>query len=141
MISSAHRTVCTVVIAMSVIAVAGCKNEALPGPDSREPDFVVSVSKSANLTPNYSWGAGDAASVRVVRIEAFSDPSWIIVTENANGPVNNIASPVTHGVTPSGAQVDAANELVLEAGRTYQVTVARADGSAGFVDFICCVGP
>lgn len=128
-------------VAMSTIAVTGCKNEALPGPQPREPDFVVQASASQALTPTYTWEGGPAASLRVQPISAFSDPAWIVVTENANGPVNNMNSSVVHGVTPSGAQVDAANELVLTAGVTYQVTVGRANGSAGFVEFICCVGP
>lgn len=138
MISSPHRTVCAALIVMGAVAAVGCSNEALPGPSPRVPDFTVNVGSSANLTPEYSWDAGNVASLRVSRTDAFSDISWLIVTENANGPVNNIASPVTHGLTPAGAQVDAANELVLEAGQTYQVTAAKADGSAGFNEFICC---
>ena len=135
--SSPLRVALGALIAMSVVAVTGCSNESLPGPQPREPDFTVTVS-TGSTTPTYTWGAGNAASVRVQRTDAFTEPAWIVVTENANGPVNNIASPVTHGVTPSGAQVDVANELELELSVRYQVTVARADGSAGFVEFLCC---
>ena len=91
-------------IAMSTVAVTGCKNEALPGPQPREPDFLVRASASQALTPTYTWDGGPAASLRVQPTSAFSEPAWIIVTENANGPVDNINSSVVHGVTPTGAQ-------------------------------------
>lgn len=135
--SSPFRVALGALFAMGIVAAAGCSNESLPGPQAREPDFTVNVSKGST-TPTYTWGAGDAASIRVQRTDAFSDPAWIVVTENANAPVNNISSPVTHGVTPSGAQVNAANELELELGVTYQVTIGRANGDAGFTDFLCC---
>jgi hypothetical protein len=135
--SSPFRVALGALIAVGVMAASGCSNEVLPGPQPREPDFTVTVSKGSP-TPTYTWSVGNAASVRVQPTDAFTAPAWIIVTENANGPVNNIASPVTHGVTPSGAQVDVANELELEFGKSYQVTVARADGTAGFVEFLCC---
>lgn len=138
MISSTHRTACAVLVAMGAIAAVGCSNEAIPGPGPIVPDFTVNVS-TGSVTPDYSWGVGNAASLRVSRTDAFSDVSWLITTENAAGdPVNNIASPVTHGVAPSGADVAAANELELEPGITYQVTVGRANGTAGFAEFICC---
>jgi hypothetical protein len=123
---------------VGAIAALGCSNEALPGPGPRVPDFTVNVS-TGSVTPDYSWDVGNAASLRVARTDAFSEVSWLITTENKAGdPVNNVASPVTHGVTPSGAVVNAANELTLEPGVTYQATVGRADKSAGFVEFICC---
>ena len=135
-----RRVTIGALIAASAVAVAGCKNEALPGPQPREPDFNVNVAfpQGSNLTPRYSWGAGDAASLRVQQTTAFSEPAWIVVTENASGPVNGISSPVTHGTTPPGAQVDAANELELLPGVAYQVVVGRADGTAGFREFTCC---
>lgn len=138
MISSAHRTACTLLITMGAIAVAGCKNEAIPGPGPTVPDFNVNVT-TGTTTPEYSWASGNAASLRVARTDAFSDVSWLITTENSAGdPVNNIASPVTHGTTPSGAVVNAINEPTLEPGVTYQVTVGKADKTAGFVEFLCC---
>ncbi len=139
MTSSQHRNTFAVSVAIVMVAAVGCSNEAIPGPGPKVPDFTVNVSTSTNLTPQYSWDAGNVASLRVSRTDAFSDSiAWLIVTENANGPVNNITSPVTHGVTPPGAQVDAANELVLQAGRSYQVTAAKANGTAGFTEFTCC---
>ena len=128
-------------IAMGAAAALGCSNDTIPGPGPKAPDFTVTVTfpSGSNLTPVYSWGAGNAASLRVIPTAAFSDIAWQIVTENGAGdPVNNIASPVTHGTTPTGATVSVANELVLTPSTNYQVTVAKANGEAGFVEFTCC---
>lgn len=137
--SSPYRAAPAGLIALGMIAAVGCSNEAIPGPGPRQPDFTVNVGVSTNLTPEYSWDVGNVASLRVARTDAFSDVAWLIVTENSAGnPVNNIASPVTHGTTPGGADEVAVNEPQLTPNATYQVTAAKADGTAGFTEFTCC---
>ena len=138
---SRHGVAFAALIAVSTAAAAGCSNETIPGPGPKPPDFTVTVTfpSGSNLTPVYSWDAGNAASLRVISTAAFAEVAWLIITENSAGdPVNNIASPVTHGTTPTGATVSAANELVLTPSASYQVTVAKANGDAGFVEFTCC---
>lgn len=127
-------------VGIGMLAVVGCSNGAIPGPQPKTSDFDVMVGPGAN--PVYTWSGGGAASLRVVKSDNFAEISWLIITENAAGdPVNNITSPVTHGTAPTGAEVSVNNEPNLQIGAAYEVTVARADGSAGFAVFVAGANP
>jgi hypothetical protein len=122
---------------MGALVVLGCSNDAIPGPKPRVSEFQVDV--TTGVTPEYSWSVGPAASLRVVRGDNFAEVAWIIVSKNSSGnPVNGISSPVTHGTVPTGAELDNNDEPQLEPGVAYEVTVAKADGTAGFTVFLCC---
>ncbi len=92
----------------------------------------ITITVSGGTNPQYSWSGGNVFSVTVVRTSAPTVPVWGIATAG----VDNIASAVTHGTTPSGAIQTFSTETTLSGGVQYRVSVARIAGSEfGFTDF------
>lgn len=89
------------------------------------------------LNPGYTWGGGDIFELSVVRVSAPTVIVWGIATPAQDG----IASPVTHGTVPAGAEktsgvIDpAAEELTLENGVQYRVSASRLNGDNGYTEF------
>jgi hypothetical protein len=116
-----------------LLALAGalaCTDDVLDGGNDSGGDFAITV--GAGAQPTYSWGAGPAFSVDVVR----SSNQTVVVWRIANPNTRNIASPVRHGTVPSGAFETIAIERVLTAGIRYRVTITLSDGRAAFQEFV-----
>ena len=108
----------------------GCADDSNPADSNNGGgDFTVTV--GSGTSPQYSWSAGDAFSVSVVRTGAPTTIVWGIATPGQS----NIASPATHGVTPIGAIPTAQTEIALTAGVEYRVSVSLLDGKTGYTDF------
>ncbi len=115
-------------IVVFLIFFTGCSEDSNPA-NSGGGDFEVTV--GSGTTPQYSWSSGDAFSVSVVRTGAPTNIVWGIVTPG----LSNIASPATHGVTPSGAVPTSQVETALTAGVEYRVSVSLLDSKIGYTDF------
>lgn len=108
--------------------LAACTND-VAGPGQSGGDFDIGVSSGTH--PSYSWSAGPAFTVDVVRT---SNPS--VVVWRIADPINsNIQSPVTHGTKPSGAIETTSSERTLSAGVRYRVTVTLKDGGQAYREF------
>jgi hypothetical protein len=91
-------------------------------------DFDIGI--SSGTTPSYSWSAGTAFEVSVVRTANQTVLVWGVAS-----PAQNVSSPVRHGTTPSGAIQLANREPALSPGTQYRVTVKLANGDQAFRDF------
>ncbi|MFQ5709011.1 MAG: hypothetical protein ACE5HO_16255 [bacterium] len=111
----------------------GCGKDSPLGSSSGNSNSQFSITVEVNGTKaTYSWSAGKAFSVTVVRT---SDPTTIVWGVATPGQ-DNIASPVTHGDVPTGALETATTEGELTKGVEYRVSVAVIDGNkVGFKDF------
>ncbi|MFQ5652983.1 MAG: hypothetical protein ACE5IY_23895 [bacterium] len=116
---------------VSVFVFAGCDGNGNPAGSggSGGADFTVNV--SSGTTPEYSWSAGKAFSVSVVRTSAPTTIVWGLATPGQD----NIASPAAHGATPAGAIQTSASETTLTEGVEYRVSVSLLDGKTGFTEF------
>jgi hypothetical protein len=124
------RRLLPAIAATLVIALAGCTDDLLNGPGNSGGDFSISVGSGA--TPTYSWSAGPAFSLDVVRTSNQSQVVWRIT--DATDP-RNIGSPVRHGIVPAGTIESSALERVLTPGVTYRVSITLANGQSAFQDF------
>lgn len=106
-----------------------CSEKNNPTGSSANGDFEVTV--GSGTTPEYSWTAGKAFSVSVVRTAEPTVIVWGIATPGQG----NIASPAKHGVTPQGAVPSAETEKALTSGVEYRVSVSLLDGKTGYTDF------
>jgi len=117
------------VLVFALFTACGDDNNPAGGGGNGGGAFTVSV--GGGTTPDYSWTVGNAFSLSVVRT---SDPTTIVWGLASPGQ-NAIASPNTHGVTPTGLIPTSQTELTLTSGVTYRVSVSRLDGSTGFTEF------
>jgi hypothetical protein len=121
-----------VAVAIAAFAVVGCGGDS--GTNSTtNGDFSITV--GSGTRPTYTWSAGDAFSLSVVRTAAPTTIVWGLATM-ANA--ENIASPVNHGTVgsiASGTVNTATTEQALTAGVEYRVTVTRLDGKTGWTEF------
>ncbi len=96
----------------------------------------ITVTVTSGTAPAYSWTGGDVLTVSVTRT---ADPAVIVWGVLTTPPGDGIASPVTHGMVPSGTvQVSMAPalEMTLTAGVTYTVNVVRENPVGfGFIQF------
>lgn len=120
----------SLIAATFAIALAGCTDDLLNGPGNSGGDFSISV--GSGTTPTYSWSAGPAFSIDVVRTSNQTQVVWRIT--DPTDP-RNIASPVRHGIVPTGAVESSGVERVLTPGVTYRVTVNLTNGQSAFRDF------
>jgi len=111
------------------VSMAACTDD-LSGPEDSGGDFSIDV--GSGTTPLYSWSAGGAFSIDVVRTSNQAQVVWRIT--DAIEP-RNIASPVRHGTVPSGAVESSALERVLTPGVQYRVTIKLDNGMSAFQDF------
>ena len=120
---------------LSVLLLAGCDKSSTEPDDNNNNtvngDFTVTV--GPGTTPQYSWNAGNAFSVSVVRTATPTTIVWGIATPGQG----NIASPATHGATPGGAVPTAIGtvETTLTSGVEYRVSVTLLDGKTGWTEF------
>ncbi len=119
-------------VAIAAFAVVGCGGDS--GTNSTtNGDFSITV--GSGTRPTYTWSAGDAFSLSVVRTAAPTTIVWGLATM---GNAENIASPVNHGTIgsmTSGTVNTATTEQALTAGVEYRVTVTRLDGKTGWTEF------
>jgi hypothetical protein len=120
----------TLITAALLLALAGCTDDLLSGPGNSGGDFSISV--GSGTTPIYSWSAGPGFSIDVVRTSNQTQVVWRITDPTEP---RNIASPVRHGVVPTGSVESSAIERVLTPGIQYRVTVNLANGQSAFQDF------
>jgi hypothetical protein len=100
------------------------------GNNNGDSDFAVHA--SGGTTPVFTWDGGAAHSVAVVLASNPADIKWAAAFV---GTTDGIASGVTYGEVPDGS-VQAVAPAALQAGVTYRVSVARADGTTvGWVEF------
>ena len=105
-----------VAVALVVIVSLGCGDISnTTGSGSSGSAFTVTVGSGTTLT--YTWSAGDAFSVTVVRTSAATAPVW------------RIASPGSELIS------SAVTETPLTAGTQYRVTISRLNGDTGFIEF------
>ncbi|MGD8276697.1 MAG: hypothetical protein PVH00_01670 [Gemmatimonadota bacterium] len=116
----------------AILALAGvltaCTDD-VSGPGGSGGDFTISVGGGTH--PSYSWSAGPAFTIDVVRT---SNPS-VVVWRVADPSTMNIQSPVTHGTKPSNALETTSSERTLSVGVEYRVTVTLADGRQAYREF------
>ena len=125
------RTTRLLVAAACVVAVAGCTDDILSGPGGSGGDFGITV--GGGTSPTYSWSAGPAFSIDVVRTSNQTQVVWRIT--DPTDP-RNISSPVRHGIVPGGSVESSAVERVLTPGIEYRVTITLANQQSAFQDFI-----
>ncbi len=96
----------------------------------------ITITVTTGTAPAYSWTGGDVFTVSVTRT---ADPTVIVWGVLTTPPGDGIASPVTHGMVPSGTvQVSMAPalEMTLTAGVSYTVNVVRENPTGfGFTQF------
>lgn len=81
----------------------------------------VTIEVSSGTAPTFDWSP--ACRLFFLSVELGAADQWLVITDGTNA----IAPPVRYGVLPAGArQRDPA--IPLEAGRTYDVNVARWTG-------------
>jgi len=119
----------TLALVGALMITTSCTGDLLDGGDGSGGDFAVSV--SGGTQPTYSWSAGPAFEVSLVRTADQTVVVWR-VSDVVN---RDIRSPVRQGVVPQGATETAASERVLTAGVTYRVSIRLADGSSAFQEF------
>lgn len=120
------RILCSLALAATL---AACSDDIISGPGGSGGDFAISV--SGGTQPIYSWSAGAAFTVAVVRT---ADPT-VVVWRVADPNNNDIRSPLTHGTVPAGVFETASRERVLTRGVTYRVTITLPDGRSAYRDF------
>ena len=113
-----------------VAGVAGCTDDILSGLGGSGGDFSFSV--GAGTAPTYSWSTGPAFSIDVVRASNQTQVVWRISDPTVP---RNIASPVRHGVVPSGSIESSPLERTLTPGIRYRVTITLDDGRSAFQEF------
>jgi len=118
------------VLAALAVALGGCTDDLLSGPGNSGGDFAISV--GGGTTPLYSWSAGPAFSIDVVRTSNQTQVVWRITDPTEP---RNIGSPVRHGTVPAGAIESSALERVLTPGIRYRVTITLANQQSAFQDF------
>jgi hypothetical protein len=122
---------CTAV-AIAAFAVVGCGGDSGTNSNTNG-DFAITV--GSGTRPTYTWSAGDAFSISVVRTAA---PTTIVWGLASMGNVENISSPTTHGTVgnmTSGTVNTATTESSLTAGVEYRVTITRLNGKTGWTEF------
>jgi len=92
----------------------------------------IAIHAGSGVNPVYTWDGGGVHSVAVVRTSAPGTPVWAIAFI---GTTDGIDSSVTHGTTPGGSLEAIGTERTLTAGVQYRVTVARTDGTVGWIEF------
>lgn len=108
---------------------AGCTDVLPSGPGGSGGDFEVGAGPGTQ--PVYTWSAGPAFSVTVVRT---ANPS-VVVWRLADPNNNDIRSPLRHGDRPEGAFETVSRERTLTRGIEYRVTISLQDGRSGFREF------
>ena len=118
---------------LSVLLLAACDKSSTEPEENNtvNGDFAVTVGSGSR--PQYSWNAGNAFSVSVVRTATPTTIVWGIATPGQG----NIASPATHGAIPAGAVPTAIGtvESTLTSGVKYRVSVTLLDGKTGWTEF------
>jgi len=120
------------VLMLSALLLAGCNSDSGTNAGSNGGgDFTVTV--GSGTTPQYSWDAGNAFSISVVRTAAPTTIIWGIATPGQS----NIPSPSGHNVVPAGAVPTAVGtaEQTLTAGVEYRVSISLLSGKTGFTEF------
>lgn len=110
------------------IFTAGCTDDLTNGGDGSGGDFAISV--GSGTTPLYTWSAGPAFSLAVVRTSNQSNVVWRVTSTGGT-----MASPVRQGTVPQGALESASSERTLAAGVQYRVSITLSDGRSAFQDF------
>lgn len=122
------RSGMTTALALAALLTA-CTDDLLSGPGNLGGDFDIGA--GSGTQPAYSWSAGPAFTVVVVRT---ADPT-VVVWRIADPDNSDIRSPVTHGVVPGGALETSVRERTLTRGVNYRVTITLADGRSGYREF------
>ena len=116
------------VLALAAV-LAACTDDIFSGPTDSGGAFEISV--SGGTQPVYSWSAGAAFTVAVVRAADRTVVVWRVAD-----PINSdIRSPLSHGTVPSGAFETVSRERTLSRGIRYRVTITLADGRSAFREF------
>lgn len=120
------------ILLVSALLSIGCGDDSgTNGGNGGGGDFTVTV--GSGTTPQYSWDAGNAFSVSVVRTSAPTTIVWGIATPGQS----NIPSPTGHNVVPAGAVPTAVGtaETTLTAGVEYRVSISLLSGKTGWTEF------
>jgi hypothetical protein len=91
-------------------------------------DFTVLVRGLSS--PEYVWDGPPAFSIHVASMTSPTALVWGIADST-----NALRSPLSHGVTPSGATAVVPRPARLRQGTTYLVTITLADGRMGRTQF------
>lgn len=100
--------------------------------------FSVHVSDGNPVSrPVYTWSNGantDAMRVTVARVADVATAVWEVQSDNPS--LDNIQSPVTHGVSQPSTFESATDERDLQTDIWYRVTVTKSDFSTASRDFL-----
>jgi hypothetical protein len=116
-------------VMLAATLMTGCSDVLDTGSPGSGGDFDVSV--QVGSVPVYSWSAGPAFDVQVIRVNQPTLFAWRISDPNTR----NIRSPVTHGSQPSGTFRLGNEEPSLAPGVLYRVTVELANGNEAWREF------
>ena len=117
-------------VLVTAATLFGCTDDITNGNNGSGGDFTISV--GSGTTPLYTWSAGPAFSLAVVRTANQSNVVWRVTST-----AGEMTSPVRQGTVPAGALESAASERTLTAGVQYRVSITLADGqSSAYRDFI-----
>jgi hypothetical protein len=105
--------------------MAACSSDPTgPGASVPECTGAVTITVSSGTSPTFDWNP--ACRLFLVLVELGAGDQWLVLSEGTNA----IAPPVQYGVVPAGAsQQEPA--IPLQAGQTYDVTLARWTGPDG----------
>jgi hypothetical protein len=110
------------------LLAGACTTDIMDGGSNSGGDFAIGV--SSGTQPTYSWSAGPAFEVSLVRASDETRVVWRVVDTN-----RQMQSPVRQGITPAGATETASAERVLTPGILYRVSIRLADQRSAFQEF------
>lgn len=111
----------------ATLALAGCDDAGNPFLVTNEPGGQLALTVSGGVAPTYAW---DGARARLLSVSGGGEVVWQIEGIDAVG----FDGPVQHGLTPAGARVLSAAQL-LEVGTVYTISITNVNGVQGTRSF------
>jgi len=124
-------------LAMGLFLIIGCGNNQS---DTTGGSILVEVSDASSTTnPFYTWfnpsdnSNGTAEKLTVARTSDLNKVVWGIVSNQP--PQESITSPWKQGDVSANVSTISTDEVNLQSGVTYRITVTKADNTSGFVEY------
>ena len=111
----------------ATLALAGCDDAGNPLLVTNTPGGQLSITVTGGVAPTYAW---EGARARLLTVSGGGEVVWQIEGVDAVG----FDAPVRHGLTPAGARVLSAPQL-LEVGTVYTISITNVNGVQGTRSF------